>query len=148
MVEEADNVPLGEPLVGVQGYVVRTDASEFVVNFSGERSHELVLCQGILIPIVVTFPQQPGSRFDCITTWRVCFATNHFTLVRIMLLDEGGQSCFKHPLWLLVVGERRHELSLEDLYQAYTQPSDLEHFFRFGNQRLLLASYQTPEVGR
>ena len=54
----------------------------------------------------------------------------------------------KHPLWLLVVGERRHELSLEDLYQAYTQPSDLEHFFRFGKQRLLLASYQTPEVGR
>ena len=38
-----------------------------------------------------------------------------FTLVRIMLLDESGQSRFKHPLWLLVVGERRYELSLEDL---------------------------------
>ena len=71
-----------------------------------------------------------------------------FTLVRIMLLDETGQSRFKHPLWLLVVGKRRYELSLEDLYQAYTQPSDLEHFFRCGKQRLLLASYQTPEVGR
>ena len=71
-----------------------------------------------------------------------------FTLVRIMLLDESGQSRFKHPLWLLVVGERRYKLSLEDLYQAYTQRSDLEHFFRFGKQRLLLASYQTPEVGR
>ena len=71
-----------------------------------------------------------------------------FTLVRIVLLDEEGQLRFKHPLWLLVVGERRHELSLADIHQAYAQRSDLEHFFRFGKQRLLLADYQTPETKR
>jgi len=71
-----------------------------------------------------------------------------FRLVRIVLLDEEGQSCFKHPLWLLVVGERRNELSLEDIYQAYTQRSDIEHYFRFSKQKLLLTDYQTPEVER
>ncbi len=71
-----------------------------------------------------------------------------FTLVRIVLLDEDGQLRFKHPLWLLVVGPRRLELSLELIYQAYIQRSDLEHFFRFGKQKLLLATYQTPDLER
>jgi hypothetical protein len=71
-----------------------------------------------------------------------------FTLVRIVLLDEDGQPLFKHPLWLLLVGERRHELSLEAIYRTYAQRSDLEHFFRFGKQKLLLADYQTPDVAR
>jgi len=71
-----------------------------------------------------------------------------FTLVRIVLLDEDGQPAFKRPLWLLVVGERRHELSLADVYQAYTQRSDLEHFFRFGKQRLLLDKFQSTELER
>jgi len=71
-----------------------------------------------------------------------------FTLVRIVLLDEDGQPRFKHPLWLLVIGPRRLELSLEHTYQAYTQRSDLEHFFRFGKQKLLMADYQTPDLER
>jgi hypothetical protein len=71
-----------------------------------------------------------------------------FRLVRIVLLDEEGRQRFKHPLWLLVVGERRNELRLENIYQAYTQRSDLEHYFRFGKQKLLLAAYQTPELER
>lgn len=71
-----------------------------------------------------------------------------FTLVRIVLLDEDGQPHFKHPLWLLVVGPRRLELNLEHIYQAYTQRSDLEHFFRFGKQKLLMADYQTPDLKR
>ena len=72
----------------------------------------------------------------------------HFTLVRIIVLDEDEKPVYQHPLWLLVVGERRHELGLEDIHQAYVQRSDLEHFFRFGKQKLLLASFQTPEIAR
>ena len=79
---------------------------------------------------------------------RIRMHAHPFTLVRITLLDEDGQPRFKHPLWLLVVGEHRHELSLEDIHQAYAQRSNLEHFFRFGKQKLLLADYQTPEVAR
>jgi hypothetical protein len=71
-----------------------------------------------------------------------------FTLVRIVVLDEVGQPRFKHPLWLLVVGPRRFDLSLEHIFQAYSQRSDLEHFFRFGKQKLLMADYQTPDLER
>ena len=51
-----------------------------------------------------------------------------------------------HPLWLIVMGERRHELTLLHIQQAYTSRFDQEHFFRFGKQKLLLADFQTPDV--
>jgi len=49
---------------------------------------------------------------------------------------------------LIVLGERRHELSLLDIRDAYARRYDLEPFFRFGKQKLLLASFQTPEDER
>ncbi len=69
-----------------------------------------------------------------------------FTLVRIRMLDPDGRPVFRRTMWLVVIGDRRHQLSLLDVHQAYTQRYDLEHFFRFGKQRLLMASYQTPDV--
>lgn len=69
-----------------------------------------------------------------------------FTLVRIRMLAADGRPVFKRTMWLLVMGDRRHQLSLLEVHQAYTQRYDLEHFFRFGKQRLLMASYQTPDV--
>jgi len=71
-----------------------------------------------------------------------------FTLVRIVRYDQAGQALFKHSLWLLVMGARRHELTLEQIYQAYAARFDIEHFFRFGKQKLLLADFQTPDVQR
>lgn len=71
-----------------------------------------------------------------------------FTLVRIALYDEEGRQAFRHPLWLIVIGERRHELSVCDVYQAYSQRYNMEHFFRFGKQQLLLDRFQTPDDGR
>jgi hypothetical protein len=44
------------------------------------------------------------------------------------------------------MGERRNELSLLQIFAAYQRRYDLEHFFRFGKQRLLLHRYQTPET--
>jgi len=69
-----------------------------------------------------------------------------FTLVRARLLDAQGRSVFQRPLWLIALGERRHELSLLDTWNSYEQRVDMEHFFRFGKQKLLLADYQTPLV--
>lgn len=69
-----------------------------------------------------------------------------FTLVRIRMLDAQGQPAFKRTMWLIVVGQHRQQLSLLEVYQAYMQRYDLEHFFRFGKQRLLLASYQTTDA--
>ena len=68
-----------------------------------------------------------------------------FTLVQVVRYDEQGALACQHPLWLIVVGERRHELNLLDCYHAYQQRFDLEHFFRYGKQKLLLAGFQTPE---
>ena len=69
-----------------------------------------------------------------------------FTLLHITWLDAEGQPIHKRPMWLSVVGERRQELSLEQIREAYAQRYDLEHIFRFGKHRLLLTSYQTPDV--
>jgi hypothetical protein len=69
-----------------------------------------------------------------------------FTLVRARVLNAQDQMVFARPLWLVVVGHRRRELSLLDIWWAYRQRYDLEHFFRFGKQRLLMDTYQTPET--
>jgi hypothetical protein len=71
-----------------------------------------------------------------------------FTLVCITRYDQDGQPAFKHPLWLLVMGHRLEELSLEQIYLAYLARFDIEHFFRFGKQKLLLTRFQTPAVER
>ena len=69
-----------------------------------------------------------------------------FDLIRAMVTDAQGQPLFRRPLWLLVLGSRRREISLIPAYQAYCQRYDLEHFFRFGKTKLLLDQYQTPCV--
>jgi hypothetical protein len=69
-----------------------------------------------------------------------------FTLVRVVRYDAEGKLLDHRPLWLIVIGERRHELSLPNSFDAYRQRFDLEHFFRFGKQKLLMDACQTPEV--
>ena len=49
-------------------------------------------------------------------------------------------------MWLIVIGEERQKLSLLEIYEAYQQRYDVEHFFRFGKQKMLLSQYQTPET--
>ncbi len=71
-----------------------------------------------------------------------------FTLVRIRLFNSQGELAFQRPLWLIVMGERRSELTLHDIFHAYQRRYDIEHFFRFGKQRLLLDRYQTPNTKR
>jgi hypothetical protein len=70
------------------------------------------------------------------------------TLVRARIVDANGQPVYHRELWLLVLGARRGELSLVEVWEAYRQRYDLEHFFRFGKQRLLLTAFQTPETTR
>ena len=67
-----------------------------------------------------------------------------FTLVRARILDANGDPVYKRDMWLLAIGERRHELSIIDIWEAYSQRYDVEHFFRYGKQRLLMAAFQTP----
>jgi hypothetical protein len=69
-----------------------------------------------------------------------------FTLIRADVLDKKGKPVFKRPMWLIVMGERRAEVSLMESWESYGQRVDLEHYFRFGKQKLLLNTYQTPDV--
>lgn len=69
-----------------------------------------------------------------------------FDLISIELLDaETALPIFKRKMWLGVWGSRRKELSGEEIYSAYRNRYDIEHFFRFGKQKLLLDKYQTPD---
>jgi hypothetical protein len=66
--------------------------------------------------------------------------------IRIEVTDQEGQAVYKNPLHLVVFGKRQNELTLPDIYDSFKERFNLEHFFRFGKQRLLLASAQTPIV--
>jgi len=79
-------------------------------------------------------------------TFEYAMHRHPFTLIRCVVTDEDGKLVFQRPLWLLVIGKRRMELSLVEVWQAYGQRFDMEHFFRFGKQKLLLTAYQTPKV--
>ncbi|MDE5083042.1 MAG: transposase [Trichodesmium sp. St18_bin1] len=67
------------------------------------------------------------------------------TLLRITVTNEVGNRIGK-PMWLIPIGSRRQELSLIDYYESYRQRYHMEHFFRFGKQKLLMTAYSTPDV--
>jgi hypothetical protein len=69
-----------------------------------------------------------------------------FRSIRIEVTDQEGQAVYKNPLHLVAFGKRQNELTLLDIYNSFKERFNLEHFFRFGKQRLLLASAQTPIV--
>ena len=48
--------------------------------------------------------------------------------------------------YVIMIGQRRDELTITEAYQAYRQRYDVEHLLRFGKQRLLLNASATPEV--
>lgn len=68
-----------------------------------------------------------------------------FTLLQIQVTDTDGKLVFR-PMWLIVMGQRHQELKPLDSWQAYRQRFDLEHFLRFGKQRLLMTAFQTPDI--
>jgi len=71
-----------------------------------------------------------------------------FRLARVELRDpQSGEPLFKRAMWLGIWGDRRKELEPDEIYWAYRNRFDLEHFFRFGKQRLLLEKFQTPDPG-
>ena len=68
-----------------------------------------------------------------------------FTLMRISVADDTLKLVWK-PMWLIVMGDRREEISPLVAYQSYRERYGIEHLFRFGKQRLLMTQFQTPEL--
>jgi hypothetical protein len=69
-----------------------------------------------------------------------------FTLVRVQLYRADGRPVYRNPLWFIIIGPRRAEITVPDAYHAYRQRFDIEHAYRFCKQRMLLTHYQTPET--
>ena len=67
-------------------------------------------------------------------------------LIRVELFDsKTGLQVFKRCLWLGVWGKRSKDLTGEEIFWCYRNRFDIEHFFRFGKQNLLLDKFQTPD---
>ena len=68
-----------------------------------------------------------------------------FTLMRVHVTDNTGNSVWK-PMWLIVIGDQRQQISATVAYQSFRQRFDIEHMFRFSKQHLLMTEFQTPDV--
>lgn len=69
-----------------------------------------------------------------------------FDVVRAIVIDENGRRVYKRPLWLMIAGRRRREIKSGDVFHAYSRRYDIEHFFRFGKQKLGMTNSQTCDT--
>ena len=68
------------------------------------------------------------------------------TVAQITATDREGRSVYKKPLWVGLSGIRRNEITAIEIYHYYDCRYDIEHYFRFGKDKLLFDVYQTPDV--
>jgi len=69
-----------------------------------------------------------------------------FRLIQVNVADEEQKTVFKKPMWLITFGEKRCEIPLKECVDNYRDRYDIEHYFRFGKQRLLLDSFQSNKA--
>jgi hypothetical protein len=69
-----------------------------------------------------------------------------FDLLKVTVTDKKGKPIYRRPLWVIIVGAKRREVRSKDAHNAYGRRYDIEHFFRFGKQRLQLVNSQTCET--
>ncbi|MDA1197323.1 MAG: hypothetical protein O2779_05165 [Nanoarchaeota archaeon] len=69
-----------------------------------------------------------------------------FDLLRVKVIDKNGKPVYRRPLWLMITGLKRKKVSSKDSYLSYGRRYDIEHFFRFGKQKLGLVNSQTCET--
>ena len=73
-----------------------------------------------------------------------CFQRDHNSLHKAII--ERHEPLNPRPVWLIVIGAERHQLSLKEIHEAFQYHSGMEQFFRFCKQNLLLDRFQTPET--
>ena len=62
------------------------------------------------------------------------------------MTDNERDPVYRRPLSVMITGARRREVSSQDAHIAYGRRYDIEHFFRFGKQKLRLVNSQTCET--
>lgn len=69
-----------------------------------------------------------------------------FDLLRVTVTDDKGKVVYRRPLWLMIAGAKRREVRSNEARIAYGRRYDIEHYFRFGKQRLGMVASQTCET--
>jgi hypothetical protein len=69
-----------------------------------------------------------------------------FDLLRVTVTDKKGKPVYRRPLWVMITGVKRREVTSKEAYTSYGRRYDIEHFFRFGKQKLGLVNSQTCET--
>jgi Transposase DDE domain len=69
-----------------------------------------------------------------------------FDLLRVTVTDKKGKPVYRRPLWVMIAGVKRRDVKSNAAYLSYGRRYDIEHFFRFGKQRLGLVNSQTCET--
>jgi hypothetical protein len=69
-----------------------------------------------------------------------------FDMLRVIVKDNKGKPVYRRPLWVMITGARRREVTSLQAYTSYGRRYDIEHFFRYGKQKLSLVKSQTCET--
>ena len=69
-----------------------------------------------------------------------------FDLLRVTVTDKKGKPVYRRPLWVMITGVKRREVTSKEAYTSYGHRYDVEHFFRFGKQKLGLINSQTCDT--
>lgn len=70
-----------------------------------------------------------------------------FNLVAVLSIDtQTGEKVFKDPLFIVIFGKNKDNLSPKDAFDEYSQRFGIEGFFRFGKQKLLIDKFQTSDI--
>jgi hypothetical protein len=64
------------------------------------------------------------------------------------VVDEHNKAMFKRPLWLSVFGEKCLAISLNECVENYRDRYDVECYFRFGTQSLLMNLFKTYDTNQ
>jgi len=59
---------------------------------------------------------------------------------------ERDKPLFKSPMWIGIHGEKKQEITSLNGIQKYLHRYDIEPFFRFAKQKMMLDKYQTPSL--
>jgi len=70
-----------------------------------------------------------------------------FDLLVCKVFDiEKGKPLFKSPMWIGINGQKKQEITTLNGIQKYLHRYDIEPFFRFAKQKMMLDKYQTPSL--
>jgi hypothetical protein len=59
---------------------------------------------------------------------------------------DTGKRVFDLDMFLAICGKNKDQITTQEAYEAYRTRPDIEGYFRFAKQKLLLNKYQTPNI--